>query len=67
VVVTLEVDDKIKEQFLNMLGLIKNVKVLSQIDNVKHTENDYKYFLDRKNEEEISLEDVEKFINADKL
>jgi len=63
-IVTLEVNNNIENEFFSFLKLLNDkVKVLEQIESISKNEDDYKLYLERKNEEEFEFDEVKRILN----
>jgi len=63
-IVTLEVNNNIENEFFSFLKLLNDkVKVLEQIEGISKNEDDYKLYLERKNEEEFEFDEVKRILN----
>ena len=67
-IVTLEINNNIQNDFFSLLNLLSDkVKILDQIEEISKNDNDYQLYLDRKDEEEFSFDEVKRLLNVDNL
>ena len=62
-ILTLEINNDIQNDFFSFLNLLSDkVKILEQIEKISENEDDYKLYLERKDEEEFSLDEVKRVL-----
>ena len=67
-IVTLEVNNKIENEFFSFLTLLNDkVKVLEKIEEISKNEDDYQLYLERKDEEEFSMDEVKRLLSGNKV
>ena len=67
-IVTLEVNNNIENEFFSFLKLLSDkVKILEQVEEIPKNDKDYKLYLERKDEEEFSIDEVKRLISGNQF